>query len=168
MGKLRCGGEVNGILDMVIGLGTKGRGGEGGWGGHETIGSTRTCPMFLRVGIISLELIRIKCFIFSDNPSPFMRHEIARLTEHPSHAVLFNFRWGARVSIKERWGVKVSGCPDTLGAIDGVEYLAGVLENAVIFLFTGSLNHLRSQSPAHVYCILYTGIKSVMCSIFLF
>ena len=36
MGKLRCGGEVNGILDMVTRLGTKGRGGEGGWGGHES------------------------------------------------------------------------------------------------------------------------------------
>ena len=89
--------------------------------------------MFLQVRIISLELIRIQCFIFSDNPSPFMRHEIARHTKHPSHVVLFNFRGGARVSIKQGWGVKVSGCPDTVGAIDGVEYLAGVLENAETF-----------------------------------
>ena len=57
--------------------------------------------------------------------------------------------------------MKVSGCPDTLGAIDGVEYLAGVLENAVIFLFTGSLNHLRSQSPAHVYCFYWDQVSDV-------
>ena len=62
-----------------------------------------------------------------------MRHEIARLSKHSSHVVLFNFRGGPRVSIKERWGVKVSGRPDTVGAIDGVEYLAGVLENAQTF-----------------------------------
>lgn len=55
---------------------------------------------------------------------------MARHLRHPSHAVLFNFRGGAGVAGTARWGVNVSGRLSTDSAIDGVDYLATILEDA--------------------------------------